>query len=90
MTYHSAKGLDFDTVFLPFLDHDIKFWSGDQGIDRRLFFVGATRSRSNLFMSYSKNQPHMYIQNMPQDDLLKIRCEISQSRDDSDGRPVFF
>ena len=90
MTYHSAKGLDFDTVFLPFLDHDVRFWSDDQGLDRRLFFVAATRSRSNLFMSYSKNQPHLYIQSMPQDDLHKISCEISQSSGGSDDSYDFF
>ena len=39
MTYHSAKGLDFDTVFLPQLAKGRTFWKDDEGIDRRLFFV---------------------------------------------------
>ena len=78
MTYHSAKGLDFDAVFLPHLNFDQSFWRSDDDIDRRLFFVGATRSRKNLFLSYSKTNPHKYVQAMPQELLHKIGCEIKQ------------
>jgi len=50
MTYHSAKGLDFDHVFLPFLSTDL-FISKSKEIT--LFMVAMTRSRKNLFITYS-------------------------------------
>ena len=61
-TYHSAKGLEFNTVFLPFLSD--KRWPhppdvqhlGDQEAaarDSRLLYVGITRAKSNLALTYS-------------------------------------
>lgn len=78
MTYHSVKGLDFRTVFLPLLTSDVEFWS-DQDIARRLFFVGATRSRRDLFMSYHGSVPHVFVQGIPQDELHKIEIESEQN-----------
>lgn len=53
MTYHSSKGLDFDKVFLPFCNHNIK---EDQKADndKQVFMVGMTRSRGDLIISFSK------------------------------------
>ena len=50
MTYHSAKGMDFDNVFLPFLSDDTDISRGD---DETLFMVAITRSKMNLFITYS-------------------------------------
>jgi len=75
MTYHSAKGLDFETVFLPFLNEDTRFWRDNDAIDRALFFVGCTRSRRNLFLSYHAANPHPYVQAMPQEHLKRLSCE---------------
>lgn len=66
MTAHRSKGLEFDTVFIPFL-HDKK-WSGrksntyfsspvigfesDVSDERRLLYVALTRAEQNLFLSY--------------------------------------
>jgi|AntRauTorckE5430_2_1112549.scaffolds.fasta_scaffold00115_2 superfamily I DNA/RNA helicase len=47
MTYHSAKGMDFDGVYLPFLS------SGTSISSSTLFMVAMTRSRRNLFITYS-------------------------------------
>jgi len=74
MTYHSAKGLDFDSVFLPHLNQHISFWRDNPDIDRRLFFVGATRSRKNLYLTHTSALPHPYVQAMPQDLLHKQMC----------------
>ncbi len=57
MTYHSAKGLDFNSVFLPHLTSstclDAKPHSlSKEESERRLFYVALTRSRNNLFLSY--------------------------------------
>ena len=84
MTYHSAKGLDFNTVFLPQLDRERDFWKvsedieKDPDIDRRLLFVAATRSRLNLFFSYSSINPHPYVQGMPQHLLHKVECSLNE------------
>lgn len=89
MTYHSIKGLDFLTVFLPLLNSNTVFW-GEPDIDRRLFFVGATRSRSDLFMSYHGKEPHPYVQEMPQEELLKIEIGQSHKNDEDDEDDFIF
>lgn len=59
-TYHSAKGLEFDSVFLPFLSED--YWPdrgevreiGEQEAtirDARLLYVGITRAKSSLILT---------------------------------------
>lgn len=75
MTYHSAKGLDFDTVFLPGLTKRRIFWKDDEEIARRLFFVGLTRSRKNLFLSYHGAEPHPYVRDIPGRLLRRVECE---------------
>ena len=61
-TYHSAKGLEFDTVFLPFLsderwphppDVDIVGRREAKVRDSRLLYVGITRARSTLVLTYT-------------------------------------
>jgi superfamily I DNA/RNA helicase len=70
MTYHSVKGLDFDTVFVPSLDFGKKLYPGmealsmDENLENKLLFVALTRSRKNLFMSFSGSRPHMLVQNL--------------------------
>ena len=49
MTYHSSKGLDFDNVFLPFLNTHFSIRSNAA----TLFMVAMTRSKMNLFITYS-------------------------------------
>ncbi|MCX6829298.1 MAG: UvrD-helicase domain-containing protein [candidate division Zixibacteria bacterium] len=57
MTLHSAKGLEYDAVFLVGLEEGL-FPLGraienpmELEEERRLFYVGATRARKNLFIS---------------------------------------
>lgn len=54
ITYHSAKGLEFNTVFLPYLGEEI-FLRKDSNIEeeRRLFYVGITRAKEDLLLTYS-------------------------------------
>jgi superfamily I DNA/RNA helicase len=84
MTYHSIKGLDFRTVFLPLLTPETRFWQ-EPDIDRRLFFVGATRSRRDLFMSYHGKEPHPYVQNMPEQELHRLEIGRNDGGNDRDG-----
>lgn len=64
MTYHSAKGLDFETVFLPFLNDSLTIWRDDEDRARTLFYVAVTRSRLNLFLSYT-GRPHRFVARIP-------------------------
>ncbi len=62
MTLHSAKGLEFDTVFLSGLEEGI--FPHNRALDapaemeeeRRLMYVGITRAKKNLYMSYAKRR----------------------------------
>jgi DNA helicase-2/ATP-dependent DNA helicase PcrA len=61
MTYHRAKGLEFDAVFLPrLLDGELPYRArrADAGPEeeRRLLFVGITRSRAHLYLSWPENE----------------------------------
>lgn len=52
MTYHSAKGLQFETVFLPYIE---KF-SGEES-DRKALYVAMTRTYRSLYVMYSSILP---------------------------------
>lgn len=65
MTYHSAKGLDFDHVFIPMLDSKL-FISRDSDISKTLFMVAMTRSRKNLYLTHC-GEPHSYVKNFTTD-----------------------
>lgn len=61
-TYHAAKGLEFDTVFLPFLSDrrwphgpDVQHLGEQEAEvrDSRLLYVGITRAKSTLVLTYS-------------------------------------
>jgi DNA helicase-2/ATP-dependent DNA helicase PcrA len=57
-TIHAAKGLEWDSVFLAGLNEGllpISYAKTDSAIfeERRLFYVGLTRARIDLTMSYS-------------------------------------
>ncbi len=57
MTVHSAKGLEFDTVFIPGFEEGMfpssqSLSEGDKGIEeeRRLAYVAVTRAKKELFL----------------------------------------
>ena len=56
MTYHSSKGLDFDNAFLPMLDEGNMWFPPEKYNDNKLktlFMVAMTRSKKNLYLSYT-------------------------------------
>jgi DNA helicase-2/ATP-dependent DNA helicase PcrA len=72
LTYHRAKGLEFDAVFLPrLLDKELPFRSGraeaDPEEERRLLYVGITRARRHLYLSWpteARSRPSPFLQEL--------------------------
>lgn len=60
LTVHSAKGLEFDVVFLVGLEQ-LPDPDGTDSVDRhgRTGYVGATRARDQLVLSYSKDNAYL-------------------------------
>ncbi|PIE69144.1 MAG: DNA helicase UvrD [Deltaproteobacteria bacterium] len=71
MTMHGAKGLEFEAVFLPALEEGLLPFVGagmltgkiggqehrtDVDEERRLFYVGLTRAKQRVYLSYSKER----------------------------------
>jgi DNA helicase-2/ATP-dependent DNA helicase PcrA len=92
MTLHSAKGLEFDTVFLPgweeglFPHQRALDESGIAGLEeeRRLAYVGITRARKNAYISFAANRRiHALWQSaIPSrfiDELPKEHVEVTES-----------
>ena len=64
ITMHSSKGLEFQTVFLPHLNEGTL--PGPKSItdeqieeERRLFYVGMTRAKDVLYMTYTESAKYM-------------------------------
>ena len=72
MTYHSAKGLDYDNVFLPYMSTEINMRN------ETLFMVGMTRSKKDLYITYS-GRLHSYVQRF-EENCTKI--DINKQSDD--------
>ena len=62
MTLHAAKGLEFAVVFLAGCENDILPFrrTGKEDFDseeeRRLFYVGMTRARRQLFLTWARRR----------------------------------
>ena len=63
MTIHSAKGLEFNTVFLVGMEegifpHSNSFDEGEEGIEeeRRLCYVGITRAKAKLYLTNARRR----------------------------------
>jgi ATP-dependent DNA helicase Rep len=84
MTLHSAKGLEFRFVFLVGVDdntlpHEGSLAEGRVEEERRLMYVGITRAKELLSLSYAKrkkrfgeiilNEPSRFLKEMPGEDL---------------------
>lgn len=77
MTYHSSKGLDFDSVFIPGLNRNL-FITYNSDLSRTLFMVAMTRSRNNLYLTYS-GYKHDYLQKFSSDcNSIDIHANLNQ------------
>jgi DNA helicase-2/ATP-dependent DNA helicase PcrA len=67
MTIHAAKGLEFDAVFLAGLEEGlfphVRAAGSKRALEeeRRLFYVGLTRAKSRLFLSYARSRFLSYL-----------------------------
>ena len=102
MTLHSAKGLEFPTVFLVGLEQNL-FPHGraveEGGIEeeRRLCYVGMTRAKQQLFISHAEIRrlhgseqvctPSQFLKEIPGDCLVEIRPKVNVSRPAYAPRP---
>ena len=102
MTLHSAKGLEFDTVFLPgwedglFPNQRAVKETGRAALEeeRRLAYVGLTRARRRAYVSFAANR-NMYGQWQPSarsrflDELPKEHVEVQAEPGLFPRMPVF-
>lgn len=91
MTFHSSKGLDFKNVFIPCMNAGAKIVAEralkeDRDLDRRLLFVAVTRSRENLFISYTGSAPHEYVASLP----VAVKTEVAPTVAVADQDEDFF
>ena len=96
MTLHSAKGLEFKIVFISGVEEGLfpsKQSDEEPGRleeERRLCYVGITRAREKLFLSYAEsrrlygretfNTPSRFIREIPPQLMQEIRMQASISR----------
>ena len=73
MTYHSAKGLQFETVFLPYVE------SANSDDDKKALYVAMTRTYRNLYVMYNSFSMPTPLSNVPSD--LYISSETDTIED---------
>ena len=84
MTLHSAKGLEFDNVFIPDMEENIfpsmRSIAEDNRLEeeRRLMYVGITRARKRLCLSYAaeRMQYNQFTHNAPSRFLKEIPLRL--------------
>jgi DNA helicase-2/ATP-dependent DNA helicase PcrA len=104
MTLHSAKGLEFPLVFLVGLEDGL--FPSQRSLDepgrleeeRRLAYVGITRARLTLILSYAEtrrlhgmetyNRPSRFLHELPRELLHEVRPRVQVSRPLYAGRFV--
>ena len=92
MTLHSAKGLEFDNVFIVgveegLLPHERSADNGDETEEeRRLFFVGITRAKVNLFIAFARYRQirGQTLRTIPSQFLYELGISFSESAEQND------
>jgi DNA helicase-2/ATP-dependent DNA helicase PcrA len=110
MTLHAAKGLEFPVVFILGLEEGIlphsRVRESERDIEeeRRLFFVGITRARRELYLSHCRvrsfrgqvksTEPSVFLRELPEGpvvvrDLSGVGSPYSGAWQDHGSRPPF-
>jgi DNA helicase-2/ATP-dependent DNA helicase PcrA len=89
MTLHSAKGLEFPAVFLTGMEEGVfphaRSMNDEDEIEeeRRLCYVGVTRARERLYLSYALHrrihgygvgEPSRFLREMPENQLVSLNA----------------
>jgi len=84
MTLHGAKGLEFPVVFIIGVEEGLlpcRSMGCDVEEERRLFYVGMTRAKSKLILSYVKpNRPSPFLSEIPAHLLQTMDSEGGKRR----------
>jgi len=96
MTMHSAKGLEFPLVFMSGMEDGLfphqRSIADPNGLEeeRRLCYVGITRAKQTLYVTYAEqrrlhgmdnfSQPSRFISEIPQDFVEEVRPRVKVSR----------
>ncbi|MEG0952256.1 MAG: 3'-5' exonuclease [Niameybacter sp.] len=78
MTMHQAKGLEFDYVYMAGCNEGVfpSSRSVQEGYieeEKRLFYVGMTRARKKLYLSYNNSKPMSFLIEEIEEDFKKYR-----------------
>ena len=95
MTLHNAKGLEYDVVFLIGMEdgvfpHSRSIEAGDIEEERRLFYVGVTRARDELFLTHARTRA-LYggrDWNVPSRFLSEIPPELTDAEEQTPARTL--
>lgn len=87
MTLHTAKGLEFDNVFIVGLEQGMlpheRSTNNDEELEeeRRLFFVGITRAKLRLHISYAKYRTihGRFMRTIPSQFLFEIGARLEET-----------
>ncbi|MGH3093312.1 MAG: ATP-dependent helicase [Gaiellaceae bacterium] len=99
LTYHRAKGLEFEAVFLPNLvEGELPFKRADAEEERRLFYVGMTRAKRHLELTWNR-KPSRFLRELgalrepepvgDDDPVFKALKTWRRERAKEDGIPAF-
>jgi DNA helicase-2/ATP-dependent DNA helicase PcrA len=96
MTMHSAKGLEFPLVFLSGMEDGLfphqRSVADSQGLEeeRRLCYVGITRAKETLYVTYAEqrrlhgmdnfSQPSRFIAEIPDELIEEVRPKVQVAR----------
>lgn len=102
MTLHSAKGLEFPLVFMVGVEEGMfpsqmsAEEAGRLEEERRLCYVGMTRAKQKLYMTYAEmrrlygqdkyHKPSRFISELPESCYEEVRMKASVSRSSQAGR----
>ncbi len=103
MTIHSAKGLEFPTVFVVGLEENL--FPGAQSLysledleeERRLFYVAITRAEARLFLTYANTrykfgqlnycEPSRFLQEVP-DNVVSYHGDLKKPKVHQQHQPI--
>jgi DNA helicase-2/ATP-dependent DNA helicase PcrA len=104
MTLHAAKGLEFQLVFVVGLEEGL--FPSLQSLEdherleeeRRLCYVGITRARQKLFLTYAENRriygkdtyprPSRFLREIPTEHVHEVRVKVKPSQSSVSANPT--